>query len=39
MLPPSWNLRLVDRNAEELREADLDWADLVMTGGMLSAAQ
>ena len=35
MLPPSWNLRLVDRNAEELREADLDWADLVMTGGML----
>ena len=35
LLPPSWNLRLVDRNAEELREADLDWADLVMTGGML----
>ena len=35
LLPPSWNLRLVDRNVEELREADLDWADLVMTGGML----
>src|SRR6476659_2650389 len=35
LLPPSWNLRLVDRNAEELSEADLDWADLVMTGGML----
>jgi radical SAM superfamily enzyme YgiQ (UPF0313 family) len=36
LLPSSWNLRLVDRNAEELREADLDWADLVLTGGMLA---
>jgi radical SAM superfamily enzyme YgiQ (UPF0313 family) len=35
LLPPSWECRLVDRNTEELREADLDWADLVMTGGML----
>jgi radical SAM superfamily enzyme YgiQ (UPF0313 family) len=35
LLPASWNLRLVDRNAEELCEADLAWADLVMTGGML----
>jgi radical SAM superfamily enzyme YgiQ (UPF0313 family) len=35
-LPASWNLRLVDRNAEELSTSDLDWADLVMTGGMLS---
>jgi radical SAM superfamily enzyme YgiQ (UPF0313 family) len=35
LLPASWNLRLVNRNAEELREADFAWADLVMTGGML----
>jgi len=35
LLPPHWNLRLVDRNAEELADADLAWADLVFTGGML----
>jgi radical SAM superfamily enzyme YgiQ (UPF0313 family) len=35
LLPASWHCRLVDRNTEELRDADLDWADLVMTGGML----
>src|SRR5436853_2430048 len=35
MLPSSWQCRLVNRNTEELREDDLDWADLVMTGGML----
>ncbi len=35
LLPPSWQCRLVNRNTEELQEADLDWADLVMTGGIL----
>jgi radical SAM superfamily enzyme YgiQ (UPF0313 family) len=35
MLPADWNVRLVNRNTEELTAADLDWADLVMTGGML----
>ena len=35
MLPPSWDIRLVDRNTEDLADADLQWADLVMTGGML----
>jgi len=35
LLPASWNLRLINRNAEALCEADLAWADLVMTGGML----
>jgi radical SAM superfamily enzyme YgiQ (UPF0313 family) len=35
MLPPSWGVRLIDRNAEELTAEDLAWADLVMTGGML----
>jgi len=35
LLPSSWQCRLVNRNTENLLEADLDWADLVMTGGML----
>ena len=35
LLPPAWNVRLVNRNAEELSDRDLDWADMVMTGGML----
>jgi radical SAM superfamily enzyme YgiQ (UPF0313 family) len=35
LLPTTWSLRLIDRNAEELTAQDLDWADLVMTGGML----
>src|SRR5271166_496166 len=35
LLPQSWEVRLVNRNTETLTEADLEWADLVMTGGML----
>ena len=35
LLPPTWNARLVNHNAEELTDGDLDWADMVMTGGML----
>jgi radical SAM superfamily enzyme YgiQ (UPF0313 family) len=35
LLPASWEVRLVDRNVEELRDEDLAWADVVMTGGML----
>lgn len=35
LLPPSWEVRLVDRNVEDLLDSDLAWADLVMTGGML----
>jgi radical SAM superfamily enzyme YgiQ (UPF0313 family) len=35
LLPKSWTIRLINRNAEELGESDLAWADLVMTGGML----
>jgi radical SAM superfamily enzyme YgiQ (UPF0313 family) len=35
-LPPTWDIRLVNRNTEELTQADLVWADLVMTGGMLA---
>ena len=36
LLPPGWDIRLVNRNTEELDPADLDWADMVMTGGMLN---
>ena len=35
LLPDTWECRLVNRNTERLEDADLDWADLVMTGGML----
>jgi len=35
-LPKSWDIRLVNRNTEELSDADLAWADVVMTGGMLA---
>jgi len=35
LLPSSWTVRLVDRNAEKLTEDQFEWADLVMTGGML----
>src|SRR5258708_14220901 len=34
MLPKHWDIRLVNRNTEPLTDADLDWADLVMIGGM-----
>jgi len=36
MLPKHWDIRLVNRNTESLTDADLDWADLVMVGGMLN---
>jgi radical SAM superfamily enzyme YgiQ (UPF0313 family) len=35
LLPDSWEVRLINRNTEELTEADIAWADMVMTGGML----
>jgi radical SAM superfamily enzyme YgiQ (UPF0313 family) len=35
MLPSQWDIRLVNLNTEELSDADLEWADLVMTGGMM----
>lgn len=35
MLPRSWECRLVNRSTEELTDADFDWADMVMTGGMI----
>lgn len=35
LLPDNWDVRLVNRNTELLTDADFDWADMVMTGGML----
>ncbi len=39
MLPSDWSLRLVNRNAEELEADQLEWADLVLTGGMMPQRQ
>jgi len=36
MLPASWPVRLVDCNVEALRDEDVEWADLVFTGGMIA---
>jgi radical SAM superfamily enzyme YgiQ (UPF0313 family) len=36
LLPASWDIRLVNRNTEDLADDDLSWADMVMTGGMLA---
>ena len=36
LLPSEWECRLVNRNTEELLDADLDWADLVLTGGIMA---
>ena len=35
MLPPTWNLRLVDLNVRALDGADLQWADYVLLSGMI----
>jgi len=36
LLPQHWELRLVDCNVEALTEEQLQWADVVCTGGMLA---
>jgi len=35
LLPADWELRLVDENVSPLRDADLDWADLVLVGSKI----
>jgi len=30
MLPPEWELKLVDLNVEKLKDEDLRWADYVL---------
>ncbi len=39
LLPPSWELRLVDLNLAPLDDRDLRWADVVLVSGMLLQAQ
>jgi radical SAM superfamily enzyme YgiQ (UPF0313 family) len=38
LLPRSWSIRLINRNTTELSDDDFDWADLILTGGMLPQA-
>jgi radical SAM superfamily enzyme YgiQ (UPF0313 family) len=34
LLPQTWEFKLVNSNTDDLDTADIDWADMVMTGGM-----
>src|SRR5687768_7826498 len=36
LLPQEWEIRLLDLNVEEMDTGLVDWADIVMTGGMIS---
>jgi radical SAM superfamily enzyme YgiQ (UPF0313 family) len=36
LLPQHWEFKLVNCNTDDLELADIDWADMVMTGGMLN---
>src|SRR5512136_1270021 len=35
MLPPDWELKLVDMNVERLKDSALRWADYVMVSAMI----
>jgi len=35
LLPSSWEIKLINCNTRQLSDGDLDWADVVLTGGML----
>jgi len=35
LLPPEWDVKLVDRNVEPWDDAMLDGADVILTGGMM----
>lgn len=35
MLPTQWDKRLIDMNVTQLKQSDLDWADLVMISAMV----
>jgi len=39
MLPKAWNVRLVDMNAEKLKESDLAWADCALISAMVVQRQ
>ena len=35
MLPPDWEVKLVDNNVASLEDSDISWADWVMLSGMI----
>ncbi len=35
LLPQEWEIRLLDLNVREMDTAAIDWADIVMSGGMI----
>jgi radical SAM superfamily enzyme YgiQ (UPF0313 family) len=35
LLPQEWEIRLLDLNVQEMDTAEIDWADIVMSGGMI----
>jgi len=39
LLPAHWHVRLVDLNVDALHDEDLQWADIVLTGGLLIQAE
>ena len=39
MLPDSWNLKLVDMNAESLKDYDIEWSDIVLISAMSIQSQ
>ncbi len=36
LLPPDWEVRLIDRNVDDWDDRVLDWGDIVLTGGMMA---
>lgn len=39
LLPPNWDIRLIDCNVEELKDQDLAWAEIIMAGGNIAQQQ
>ncbi len=39
LLPPEWTIRLLDLNVQEMDTALIDWADIVLAGGMIPQQQ
>jgi hypothetical protein len=35
LLPPTWEVKLLDRNVDPWDDSVLEWADVVLTGGMM----